>query len=85
MRSYGQALDAAGCAGERREHQQEHQGEGELCSVRHWLQCSLLWIGLDLQSGKTTPAFLRVGTRIVETSELFSFRGSTARRGVPMA
>jgi hypothetical protein len=32
-----------------------------LCAVRHWLQCSLLWIGLDLQSGKTTPPCLRQG------------------------
>jgi hypothetical protein len=33
--SHGQALDAAGCAGERREDQQEHQGEGELCALWH--------------------------------------------------
>jgi hypothetical protein len=57
LRGSGQAPDAADCAGHRREHQQEHQGDGELCAAWHWLQCNLLWIGLDLQS----PALVRVG------------------------
>jgi hypothetical protein len=33
MRGYGQALDAAGGAGQRGKHQQEHQREGELCAM----------------------------------------------------
>ncbi|MDQ1452475.1 MAG: hypothetical protein QOK38_2341 [Acidobacteriaceae bacterium] len=57
LRGSGQAPDAADCAGRRREHQQEDQGDGELCAARHWLQCNLLWTGLDRQS----PALVRVG------------------------
>ncbi len=51
-RSCGKALDAAGCTGQRRKHQQESQREGELCAPLHLVQCSCLNILLGVTVGR---------------------------------
>lgn len=40
LRTSGQALDAARCAGQRRKHEHQNQREAELCVPLHLVQCS---------------------------------------------
>ncbi len=79
-RTCDEAMHAAGCASQGRQHEHQNQRKSELCPTRHLLQCTVLLI--RLRRSKPLPSASRQELGPTDRSRRIGVPGSFAHTGI---